>query len=102
MDLPPSHWPTRKITNSAVSTMLSPISVTTCPDCRTSVGLVSSSHLMKKASSPSLPKSAPSSHCLLRKPVPERETGLKVIGMDVYSWNPETGKVLEKAQARPF
>lgn len=32
----------------------------------------------------------------------ERETGLKVIGMDVYPWNPETGKVAEKALARPF
>ena len=26
----------------------------------------------------------------------------KVIGMDVYPWNPETGKVSEKPLARPF
>ena len=56
---PPENWAMRKMTNSAGFTGAMPISTTSWPASRDSGGLVSSSHLTKKAWSGVAPNSAP-------------------------------------------
>src|SRR4051812_19466575 len=65
--VPEDVWVMRKMMNSAGFTGATPISVTTCPASMTSVGLVSSSHLTKNASSAVRPIKAPSRHRRVKK-----------------------------------
>src|SRR3954447_14287229 len=64
---PPVNWLSRRITNSAGFTGAMPTSQTTCPASITSGGLVSASHLTKKACVGELPNSAPDRHVRVRK-----------------------------------
>ena len=61
------YWLMRKMTNSAGLTGEMPTSITTWPASITSGGLVSASHLTKKASSGVAPNSAPSRQVRVRK-----------------------------------
>ena len=62
-----ADWLILNTTNSAGFTGATPMSATTWPASRTSAGLVSSSHLTKKAYCALSPSSAPSRQTRVRK-----------------------------------